>query len=96
MIGWGNGEPCPICGKEFDKPDMEHLLSHPEAMNKLFPENDVRDKRKERDEAMDSYLKRIAEIYGVKNYQHRAEMWTKDDDENPIPGKTVIQVTISF
>jgi len=37
MIAWGNGEPCPVCGKRFEKPDIEHLMSHPEAKEKLFP-----------------------------------------------------------
>lgn len=38
LIAWGNGEPCPICGKEFEMADMDHLLSHPEAMKILHPE----------------------------------------------------------
>ena len=38
MIDWGNGEPCPICGKAFEKPDIKHLLEHPEAMARLFGE----------------------------------------------------------
>lgn len=37
MIAWGNGEPCPVCGKHFEAADAKHLLSHPEAMEKLFP-----------------------------------------------------------
>ena len=37
MMAWGNGEPCPICKKHFDRPSMEHLFSHPEAMEILFP-----------------------------------------------------------
>lgn len=42
MIAWGNGEPCPICGKPFEKADMDHLLSHPEAMKILHPEKKVK------------------------------------------------------
>lgn len=40
MISWGNGEPCPICGKPFKVTDIEHLLSHPEAKKLLFPKRD--------------------------------------------------------
>lgn len=35
MIAWGNGEPCPICKRPFDKPDTGHLLAHPEALARL-------------------------------------------------------------
>jgi hypothetical protein len=38
FIAWANGKPCPICKKPFDKPDIDHLLSHPEAIEKLFPD----------------------------------------------------------
>ena len=37
MLAWGNGEPCPICNKPYKTPDIEHLLSHPELKNILFP-----------------------------------------------------------
>jgi DNA repair exonuclease SbcCD ATPase subunit len=30
MIDWGNGEPCPFCGKPFDKVDSEHLFKEHE------------------------------------------------------------------
>jgi hypothetical protein len=36
FIAWGNGEPCPICKQPFQKPDMNHLLTHPEAVEILF------------------------------------------------------------
>ena len=26
FIDWGNGEPCPICNKLFDKVDFQHLI----------------------------------------------------------------------
>jgi len=39
-IAWGNGEPCPICKKPFAEPDIEHLLTHPEAMDILFPKKE--------------------------------------------------------
>lgn len=35
ILAWGNGEPCPICGKAFEKADLEHLLSHPETYERL-------------------------------------------------------------
>lgn len=38
VLAWGNGEPCPICGKHFEKANLEHFLSHPEAMSTLFPD----------------------------------------------------------
>jgi hypothetical protein len=36
-IAWGNGEPCPVCGKLFERADVGHLLTHPEAVQRLFP-----------------------------------------------------------
>jgi DNA repair exonuclease SbcCD ATPase subunit len=40
MLAWGNGEPCPICGKPFEKADFKHLLTeHRDELNRrLFPE----------------------------------------------------------
>ena len=42
MITWGNGEPCPICGKPFKKANFKHLeKEHKEEMMKLlFPEEE--------------------------------------------------------
>lgn len=57
---------------------------------------DTRINRKEREVVADNFIKQIAEIYGVKSYQHLTEIWVGDNDENPMPGKTVIRVTISF
>jgi hypothetical protein len=37
LIAWGNGEPCPICQQPFEQADVEHLLTHPEAVARLFP-----------------------------------------------------------
>lgn len=41
-IEWGNGEPCPICKRPFEKPDIDHLVSHPEAQEMLFRKKGVR------------------------------------------------------
>jgi hypothetical protein len=39
-IAWSDGEPCPICGEPFARPDIPHLLAHPEAMEELCPMSD--------------------------------------------------------
>ena len=37
MIDWGNGEPCPFCGKPFKKVDMKHLEEeHKEIMMEIL------------------------------------------------------------
>lgn len=37
FIDWGNGEPCPFCGKHFDKADMQHILDeHKDIMMEIL------------------------------------------------------------
>jgi len=34
-LAWGNGEPCPFCGKPFEKVDIQHLFDeHADALTK--------------------------------------------------------------
>lgn len=56
--------------------------------------DDTRTNRKEREEAIISCLKKIAEIEGVKSYQYRIETWTKDDPEPILEVRDGIQITM--
>lgn len=40
MLSWGNGEPCPICGKKFKRASLPHLFDEhkEEVFKELFPE----------------------------------------------------------
>ncbi len=36
-LAWGNKEPCPFCGKYFEKADFDHLKDeHPEELEKAL------------------------------------------------------------